>query len=150
MQIFINMWLKTQIMETDLINSVDQCNSNFLVRADVELIIISYQMLDYICIYMLIYLVRCHFIIINVKKIRYKQDFSPWHYWPFGLGIFCCETCPVYSRIFNSIFRLYPEISVTSMIIKNLQIMKTAIKKKKKGTKNIVLMRMWWNWNTCA
>lgn len=69
MQIFINMWLKTQIMETDLINSVDQCNSNFLVRADVELIIISYQMLDYICIYMLIYLVRCHFIIINVKKL---------------------------------------------------------------------------------
>lgn len=35
MKIFINMWLKTQIMETDLINSVDQCNSNFLVRADV-------------------------------------------------------------------------------------------------------------------
>lgn len=56
MQIFINMWLKTQIMSC-AVNSVDQCNSNFLVRADVELIIISYQMLDYICIYMLIYLV---------------------------------------------------------------------------------------------
>ena len=40
MQVFINMWLKTQIMETDLINLVDQCNSNFPVRADVELIII--------------------------------------------------------------------------------------------------------------
>lgn len=55
MQIFINMWLKTQIMETDLINSVDQCNSNFLVRADVELIIISYQMLDYMHIYVNIF-----------------------------------------------------------------------------------------------
>ena len=41
MQIFINMGLKTEIMKTDLINLVYQHNSNFSVRADVEVVIFN-------------------------------------------------------------------------------------------------------------